>query len=139
MSAQANVERGEISLTLDADYVLRPTFTACSSIEEQTGKSLIDLCYQADERLMSMKHAGIIVAECIRAWGHETEVRSLTGVQAGRVTELIFEAGLVKVMPRIAMVLLSAVTGGATSEEEKDGDDSGEPVAAGTERDPAAD
>lgn len=141
MTAIAIAERGEVTLPLDGtDYVLRPTFAACSAIETQTGRSLTELLTRADDRTLSMAEAGIIATEFIRAWGRETQVNSVAAVQTQRVTELIYEGGIARAVPRLTIVLLAAVTGGAKRDDRDAGDnDAGEASAAGTEPAPAAD
>jgi len=111
---------GEISITLDAEYVLRPSYAAISAIEDKTGRSVIELANDAAQGGLKLRESAIIAAAMMRAWGNEA-----TGigdeVQAGaarsneaRVGELIYEAGLPKINTRLAIVLIGAATGGYT-------------------------
>lgn len=111
---------GEISITLDAEYVLRPSYAAISAIEEKTGRSIIELANEASRGGLKLKESAIIATAMMRAWGGEA-----TGmgdeVQAGaakaneaRVGELIYEEGLPKINARLAVVLIGAATGGYT-------------------------
>lgn len=110
---KANQIRGEISISLDgSEFVLRPTFEASLAIENQTGKSLFAMAYEADEGRLSLAEMGVVVAEYIKAWGRETEVSSTANVNTQRITELIFQEGVAKAMPRVALVLAEAITGG---------------------------
>lgn len=124
----ATSERGEITITLDgADYSLRPTFEACSKIEELTGKSLLELAIAAQDKSLHLKEQAIIVAECVRAFGKAEGISSLIGVQASKFGELIFHAGVIGVTPRLEILLAGAITGGFVPEE---GEETGEPQAA---------
>lgn len=132
----ATSERGEVTVTLDgADYSLRPTFEACSKIEELTGKSLLELALAAQDNSLLMSEQGIIVAECVRAYGKEQGIASLVGVQATKFSEMIFRAGVLGVTPRLEILLAGAVTGGFTPEEDED---AGEHRAATEEANAAA-
>lgn len=124
----ATSERGEVTVTLDgADYSLRPTFEACSKIEELTGKSLLELAIAAQDNALHLKEQAIIVTECVRAYGKAEGIASLIGVQATKFGELIFKAGVLGITPRLEILLAGAVTGGFNPEE---GEDAGEPQAA---------
>lgn len=124
----ATSERGEVTVTLDgADYSLRPTFEACSKIEELTGKSLLELAIAAQDNALHLAQAAIIVTECVRAYGKAEGIASLIGVQATKFGELIFKAGVLGVTPRLEILLAGAVTGGFTPEE---GEEAGEHQAA---------
>lgn len=132
----ATSERGEVTVTLDgADYSLRPTFEACSKIEELTGKSLLELALAAQSNSLHLKDQAIIVAECVRAYGKAEGISSLIGVQASKFGELIFNAGIIAILPRLETVLAGAVTGGFNPEEDED---AGEPQAATEEANAAA-
>ncbi|MEP2103095.1 MAG: hypothetical protein ABJP02_04875 [Parasphingorhabdus sp.] len=125
----ATSERGEVVLTLAGeDYVLRPSYQACSKIEELTGQSLMQLAIHADGQTLPMQEAAIVATEFIRAWGRETETKSIMGVKPERVGELMFDEGMMKVIPRLAICLAGAVTGGTKkvdSDDDED-DDTGE-------------
>lgn len=132
----ATSERGEVTVTLDgADYSLRPTFEACSNIEELTGKSLLELAIAAQDNSLHLSEQGIIVAECVRAYGKAEGISSLIGVQASKFSELIFQAGVLGVTPRLEILLAGAVTGGFNPEEDED---AGEQQAATEEANAAA-
>ncbi|MCH4894008.1 hypothetical protein GO308_12870 [Sphingomonas sp. SFZ2018-12] len=125
MTEQANEIRGEVEVTLDGQsFVLRPSWEAILAIEKQTGRSVAQLAFAAEAHELTIETLAIIVTECIRAWGKSIERISVQGVQPDRIGELIFSEGLLKVIPRVAIVLLRAVTGGVLP--------SGEPKATGT-------
>ncbi|MBB5684290.1 GTA-gp10 family protein [Sphingobium boeckii] len=114
----ANALRGEVTLTLDGtEYVLRPSYEATLAVEEQTGKSLLDLAVLADDGALTLRQMAIVTTEYIRAWGRETDVKSIAGVQAERIGELIYDTGTILVQPRLAIVLARATTGGSTPGE----------------------
>lgn len=139
MTDRANGERGEISLSLEGvDYVLRPSFEASATIEKLTGKSLFQLATAAVNHALTIHDGAIVAAEYIRAYGLEKQDNGLIGVNSKRVGEMIFAAGMLHVVSRLAAVLTNAVNGGVQAEDDI-GDDAGEPMAAGMEQVPAAD
>ena len=117
--SEANT-RGEVTIDLDATYVLRPSFAAIMAAEKATGKSLIQLHDEAATGTMSLETAGILVCEMIKAWGREYREgddiaqRHAANSNAKRVTELVYDSGLFAVSARLVVVLRGAVTGGVT-------------------------
>jgi len=122
---QANDLRGEVDLELDGQsFVLRPSYEAVIACERQTGKSLIELAIAADNGTMGTEAAAIVVTECIRAWGRANADRAVAAVNAKRIGELLYDYGVMGVLPRVAIVLSRAASGGVTA--------SGEPKASTT-------
>ncbi len=135
MNAAANRARGEVDIMLDGTpHVLRPTFEAAQAIEQATGRSLIDLARAADDGSLSLSAMAIVVAEGVRAWGRDINKPSIAGVNARRIGELIYADGILRTIPRVALFLSAAVTGGykpGDDAQDDDGDDGeGEPKAA---------
>jgi hypothetical protein len=119
-----NALRGEITVRLDGeDYVMRPSHEAITLVEDQTGRSVLQLAQAADDGSLPLKHAAVIVTEFIKAWGRENAQPHFEKFSARRISELLFDEGLLKVNPRVALVLWHALTGGHKP---------GEPEAAGT-------
>jgi hypothetical protein len=112
---------GEISITLDAEYVLRPSYAAINEIEERTGRSIIELANAAATGTLKLKESATICAAFMRAWGKEAtgigdEVQAAcANANDAKVGELVYDAGLPKINTRIAIVLIGAATGGYTS------------------------
>lgn len=117
--------RGEVSIELEGEtYILRPSYEAITAIEEITGRSLLQLMEAADSGALPLKQAAVIVTEFIKAWGREQgDKPHFEKFTARRVGELLYDEGMLKVNPRVALVLLNALTGGHKP---------GEPEAAGT-------
>lgn len=115
--------RGEVTINLDATYVMRPSYEAIEAIEAATGRGVVALVNLAAQGELSLKNAAIIVTECIRAWGKQQaangsdqpEARSASGARPDKVAKLIHEHGLVQATERCAIVLTAAATGGVTS------------------------
>jgi hypothetical protein len=108
--------RGQITVPLDADYVLRPSYEAISSIERQLGLSLHVLADLATTSRLNLEQMGVIVAEMMHAFGkaspEDAMVSTYRGCTPEKVSELIFEASPAKVMARIVPLLIGALTGG---------------------------
>lgn len=122
--------RGEVTLSLGGtDYVLRPTFEACLAIEKQIGRSLLHIAAEADAQRLTVEDMSIVAAEFIRAYGKEQNALSIIGVKAENIAPLIFDEGVIGVAPRLAIVLIGAITGGAKPSKSGD-DDAGELKAA---------
>lgn len=128
---------GEVTIELDAEYTLRPSYAAIVAIEEATGKSVIELANAAATGALKMKESAVIATQMFRAWGREAtgvgnEVQAAAAsFNEARVGELIYDAGLPKVNARLAIVLIGAATGGYTT--------AGKPKAvADTQATPAA-
>ena len=126
MTATANEIRGEVSIDLDGvAYVLRPSYEAGAAIEQATGRSLMELAVAADASRMPLSQMSIVVTEYIKAWGRETGNTATEHFEAKRIGELIHDGagGILAAMPRVALVLTRAVSGGCRL---------GEQMAAGT-------
>lgn len=120
MSDSVNAS-GEITITLDADYVLRPSYAAISAIEEATGESIIALANRAANGVLKLKDSAIIATEMLKAWGREAgegsspDQRAASKFGAEGVAKLIYEQGLPGINARLAIVLIAAATGGYTA------------------------
>lgn len=109
----ANPVRGEVELDLAGTvYPLRPSYEAVVACEKATGLSLTDLALAADRGSLSVEQAGIVVTEMIRAFGKANNIVSAIGVQPEKISRIIFAAGVMAVLPRVAIALLTAATGG---------------------------
>lgn len=111
----ANSHRGEVSVKLadGVGYVLRPDMTAVVAIEAQCG-SIIDLSRRAlSGGSLSFGEVSAVVLEGMRAHGRETKNSDLIGANLKKVQQLVFDAGLVAVVPAVIAFLSAAVTGGA--------------------------
>lgn len=109
----ANNLRGELTITLEGvEYPLRPSFTAIVAIEDKSGKSLQELAIAADGGGLSLQQMAVIVVEAMSAYGRANGRNDLVGWKYERVAELLFDAGLMIVQPRIALLLAMALTGG---------------------------
>lgn len=120
-SRAANAERGEIVLLLeDQPYVLRPSHEAIEAFEVATGKGLLQLAREALRQELRLSEVAQIATECIRAWGRATQNRSMQGVSAARVAELILEGegGLLTALTTVTSMLALATTGGYTAQGE---------------------
>jgi hypothetical protein len=85
--------RGEVTIDLDARYVMRPSYEAIEAIENQTGRGVVALVNLAAQNEMRMSEAAIIVTECIKAWGKQqiaagdvsAEAKSAAGASVKKV------------------------------------------------------
>lgn len=114
---------GEVALELDGQhFVLRPSYAAILACETKTGRSLRELAEAAYESRLTIADAATIATEMIQAWGRSNADTPLAStarqVAHARVAELIFETGMLTVVPRIAIVLMNALMGGVTSSGE---------------------
>jgi hypothetical protein len=132
--------RGEVTITLDgAEYVMRPSYEAIEAIEAQTGKSVIELLVEADSGKLHLSDAGVVVWECIKAWGRQCVAagdadpiaKSAAGANLEKVRKLIYKFGIHQTRQRIAILLMAAATGGVT--------ETGELVAVASTLEAAAD
>lgn len=115
----ANELRGEVDIVLEGEqFILRPSHTAIQNIERETGKTMVQLAIASDEQALPIEHCAIIVGEMIRAWGKATDHHVGKHVNNRRIGELLFEHGLLAVMPRINLVLTMAATGGCLASGE---------------------
>jgi hypothetical protein len=128
---------GQLSVMLDAEYMLRPSRQAITDIEHGTGKSLSQLAVQAGSLTLSVAELGFAVAEMMKAYAVDNReaAPSYRNAKAERCADLIYENGPVDVSRRLAVIFVGALTGGYTA--------AGEPKAAGmktkTEQTPTAD
>lgn len=109
-------ERGEITLPLDGqNYCLRPSYVAIKKAQADTGQSLAELTAAANGQRLSIEDMAIITQEMMKAWGMANPDDPLSGSHTGasraRLEELIYEAGALKIQPRLAVVLIAALTG----------------------------
>lgn len=110
-------ERGEVTLPLEGqEYHLRPSRQAISAIEAATGRSLFELADAARQQGLTLRESGIVAAEMMRAYGrtHPDDPNALghQGAKAEVLEDMIHEAGIVRIQPRLAVVLFAALTGG---------------------------
>jgi hypothetical protein len=122
-------ERGQLSIYLDAEYVLRPSVEAIIAIERQTAPLVqFDLATLAANCRMSLEHMAICVAEFMRAHGKANPDDPLKTTYLGAKPEtlagLIMEAGAPRICGALAVILAGSLNGGYTA--------AGEAKAAGT-------
>ncbi|KZC99688.1 hypothetical protein TH47_05950 [Thalassospira sp. MCCC 1A02803] len=120
----ANEYRGEIAIDIGgAQRVLRPSFTALSEIETETGKALQQLTANAVSLTVSLTDMAIILTCGLRAAGED--------VDRDQVGQWILDAGgAVEYYQPVGKFVVFGLTGGRDSDEEdraKD-DDAGEPM-----------
>ena len=109
-AARANPSRGEHELTLAGiSYVLRPSFAACSEIENTLDMSLIEVFRVANTMSLTYEQIGVILAALIRAGAQDDLTRN---VNAERLAELVFEDGVGKAVAVLIFVLADAISGG---------------------------
>lgn len=114
----ANANRGEHSLTLGRKtYVLRPSYAAIVTIEDQLGRSAVELLRACNGMALAYEDMGVIAAELIRA-GADPKDEHTRNVSAERIGELIFEEGTAGVYVALTVALASAVSGGRTASGE---------------------
>ena len=111
--SEANKHRGECVVELEgAEYVLRPDFEAVAAIDDQCG-SIIELAKRAlSTQALSFREVSIVIAEGIKAQGRKTDNIGLKGTKLDRVQKMVFDAGMVAVLPAVVSFLAAAVTGG---------------------------
>jgi len=114
----ANPHRGEHELELGGvTYLLRPSFSAISTIEQKTERTTLELLRMGNAGALPLAIAGTIAAELIRA-GADAKDELTKRVSAGKISELIYEHGIGKVVARLTLCLLDAATGGRTAQGE---------------------
>lgn len=126
MGATANPVRGEMTFDLDgADYVLRPSFEAIVAIEEQTGKTQVELAQMASDGRLTVMDAAVVVTECIKAQGRALlaagqDDQRMTAFNKKTVGELIQSSpgGVVLATQKLALLLFMAASGGYTPKGE---------------------
>lgn len=117
---------GQLSVELGgAECMLRPSRLAISNIERQLGKALPQLAVQAGSMALSVEEMGIAVAEMMRAYARADPGAGPSHAHAKpeKCADLIFEAGPIDVVRRLAVIFTGAMAGGYTA--------SGEVKAAG--------
>lgn len=109
----ANPIRGEVDIDLAGiTFTLRPSYEAIVACEGQLGLALTEMALAADRGALSIGDTAAIVTELVRAWGKETGSNAARGVNVKKVGQLIFEMGVMTALPRVAIVLLKAASGG---------------------------
>jgi hypothetical protein len=109
-TVRANADRGEHEIILaGTTYLLRPSFAACAAIEEELGKSLIEVMRAANMMSLNYFEIGICLAEFIRAGASDDLSRN---VAADRIAELVFEEGSASAMARLTLILADTIGGG---------------------------
>lgn len=116
-------ERGEVTLPLEGQtYHVRPSRQAVMNCERQLGRSLHELTEQAGRNALSLADMGVIAAEMMRAYAAshpEAELRTdHAGAKPERLSEMIFEAGPLKIQLRLLVPLFAALTGGVDAQGE---------------------
>lgn len=130
---RANAIRGEVDLVLEGEtYVMRPSYEAIVAFEGLTRQPLLQLAMLADHSQLSVTQTADIVTECIKAWAEQEELTHLRRVQSERIGKLIIKEGFMAILPRVAVVLAAAASGGTNADgtpkpsKDDDGDDQGE-------------
>lgn len=115
-----NPERGEVGILLDGKvYCMRPTFSAIQQIERQLNTSLARLARMAVASELSLEHMAVIATEGIRASGDPL----MKAVNAERVGDLIYRAGVMQSMMPILEFLGNAINGGKPLETAQGNDE----------------
>lgn len=119
----ANEHRGEIAVDLGgAQRVLRPSFTALSEIESETGKTLQQVTANAISCAVSLTDTAIVLAAGLRASGED--------VSRDQVGQWVVDAGgAVEFYQAVGKFAVFGLTGGRDSDDEDraEDDDAGEP------------
>jgi len=113
-SWRAIPESGEVEITLDRIYPMRPSRRVMKAIETGTGRSLQSLifsCGTGREGLTSSEQE-VIVTEGIKAAGKERNDPMLMGVKQEKIGELLYEAGLLKSVDALSSFLMNLASGG---------------------------
>lgn len=115
-------DRGQLSIMLDAEYVLRPSQEAVMEAEQQTGLALFDLAGLAANSRMTLNQMSIVVAAMMRATGKANPSSPLKasylGANPERLASLIYEAGVPRIMGGLTVLLAGALNGGYTASGE---------------------
>lgn len=121
-------ERGQLSIRLDADYMLRPSVEAIMEAERETRLALFDLATLAANARLTIEHMAITIAAFMRAQGRANPddplKTSYLGAKAETLAGMIMEAGVPRIQGALAVLLAGAINGGYTA--------SGEAKTAGT-------
>jgi hypothetical protein len=115
-------ERGQISIVLDAEYILRPSMEAILEIERETGLSLFDLAGLAANSRMRLEQMAIAVARFMNAYGKgnpdDPLKSSYLGAKPDVLEPMIYESGIPRIMGALTVVLSGAISGGYTASGE---------------------
>lgn len=116
--ATGNAARGETTLLLGGkSYRLRPSYAAIVAIEDELGRSAIELLRASNAMALSYEDMGVIAAEFIRAGADEDDAMTRS-IASDRIAELIFEEGSAAALVSLTVALASAVSGGRTASGE---------------------
>ena len=117
-AAAPNPARGEHSITLGGvTYILRPTASASFAIEEALGLSLMEVFSACNSMALSYQQIGVILMHYIRAGAEESDTLTRM-VDAGRLAELVYEAGSAPAFATLTMLLVDAIGGGRNASGE---------------------
>jgi hypothetical protein len=104
--APANSARGEVTVNLAGTaHIMRPTFDAIAKIEAMTGLGLVGVA----RRLLNPNDASLRDVAFVIAAGL---VGAESKIKTDDVPALVFEAGILKVLPSAQALVLSALAGG---------------------------
>lgn len=122
MSNFANSHRGEVNLPLgDTTLRLRPSYTAIAEWESLAQAGSVAILYRMSSAHYRVAELVAIVASAARAGGHK-----VTDEQVG---DMIVGHGVLEVVPVVAKMLASCLTGGKEPDPDED-DAAGEAPAA---------
>jgi hypothetical protein len=114
--------QGQITVPLDAEYVLRPSFKALQNIERLSGKDHAQLAHDAIQQRMSYDDMAIVICEMMKAHGEANPSDPLKTTYLHAKPESlaphIFAAGKTKICIRLAILLVASLSGGYTPEGE---------------------
>lgn len=115
MATPVNEHRGEAAIELEGvSYKLRPSYEAIVEIEKQIGMTISGAALAASNLGLPLTAVAVVTAELIKAGGRADDDKAAAHVNARRIGELIFEAGLLSASLIVATVLTGAATGGYT-------------------------
>jgi hypothetical protein len=90
-----NKNRGEVAIKIaNKKYIMRPTFHALCSIENEINKSIIDVLLQFSESKPKLLDIQAIIYHGIVAYGNSDVNRDDLGAD-------IYESGIVNIMPAV--------------------------------------
>lgn len=118
---QAVDAHGRITVPLGgADYVLCPAWEAIDMIEQQLGRSSMQLAGLAAAGMLTGGDMAVICCEMMKAQGKRDSAAgpSYSGAKPEKLARLIHEAGAPYIMARITVLMVGVVTGGYTAEGE---------------------
>lgn len=114
--------RGQLTIRLDADYVLRPSQEAIMEAEQQTGLALFDLASLAANSRMTLQQMGIVAVAMMRAHGKANPddplISTYRSAKPETLSGLIYEAGTPRIMGALTVLLAGALNGGYTASGE---------------------